>query len=514
LKTKTKEGSFAALAALAATLSPSRVGTAAPGAGAPLAASPLGRGARAHATTARALRRSLRACTAEGVIAEVVGACAGGAVLTGWAMYVHASPAVLGLLLSVTQLAQLFQFPAAWTTSVLGRRRACILLVSLSRQAMLPLCALPFLPLSDTERQVVLLAVAGFSSVLGVLGNNAWVAWMGELVPQRIRGRYFGRRSALCTLGGALAAAAVGKLLDEARPLALEGSALAVLQLIASVCGAVTTLLLLRQHEPAAHDAPVALRWTRIAAPFRDPAVRGLCAYLLVWNFAVGLAGSFFTLHSLSNLNMSFTLIALHGTAVALVRMVAAPVWGRLIDRLGARPVLIACSFAIGAVPLVWLFPTPDRLWPLALDCVLAGTLWSGHALAAFDLPLSITPKRERPFYLAALAMVTGVSYSVATVTGGLLVEALPDQFTFGGASWCDLHVMFALSALLRLSAAFASLRVREPDAKGVPELYAAVSAKLAPRLGRVALHAKFRVAANDNAASTRAETDRSASAS
>jgi MFS family permease len=512
LKTKTKEGIFAALARLAATLSPSRVGTASPGAGAPLAASPLGRAARAHSTSARVLRRSLQACTAEGVIAEVVGACAGGAVLTGWAMYVHASPAVLGLLLSMTQFAQLFQFPAAWTTSVLGRRRACIVLVSLSRQAMLPLCALPFLPLTDAQRQLVLLAVAGFASVLGVLGNNAWVAWMGELVPQRVRGRYFGRRSALCTLGGALAAAAVGKLLDEARTQSLEGSALAVLQLIASVSGVVTTFLLLRQHEPATHDAPIALRWSRMLAPFRDPAVRGLCLYVLVWNFAVGLAGSFFTLHSLSNLHMSFTLIAVHGTAVALVRMLAAPIWGRLIDRLGARPVLIACSFAICAVPLVWLFPTPDRLWPLTFDCILAGTLWSGHALAAFDLPLSITPKRERAFYLAALAMVTGVAYSVATVAGGLLVEALPDQFTLLGVSWCDLHVMFALSALLRLGAAFTSLRVREPDAKGVPALYAAVSARLPPRLARVALHiALRRPAANDNAKPTRAETERTA---
>ena len=66
--------------------------------------------------------------------------------------------------------------------------------------------------------------MAGLAAVLGVLGNNAWVAWMGELVPSRIRGRYFGRRTGLCMLGGALAAGVAGLLLDWARGHGLVGA--------------------------------------------------------------------------------------------------------------------------------------------------------------------------------------------------------------------------------------------------------------------------------------------------
>ena len=66
--------------------------------------------------------------------------------------------------------------------------------------------------------------MAGLAATLGVLGNNAWVAWMGELVPKRIRGRYFGKRTGLCMLGGGLAAAAVGLLLDWARARGLVGA--------------------------------------------------------------------------------------------------------------------------------------------------------------------------------------------------------------------------------------------------------------------------------------------------
>src|SRR2546426_6707466 len=44
------------------------------------------------------------------------------------------------------------------------------------------------------------------------------------------------------------------------------------------------------------------------------------------------------------------SLAALHGVAVAAVRIVSAPLWGRAVDRFGARPVLVVSSFGIAAV--------------------------------------------------------------------------------------------------------------------------------------------------------------------
>jgi MFS family permease len=179
----------------------------------------------------------------------------------------------------------------------------------------------------------------------------------------------------------------------------------------------------------------------------------------------------------LRNLKMSFALLAAHGTGVALVRMVAAPVWGRLIDRLGARPVLIACSFGISGIPFVWLFASESFLWPLLADCTLAGLLWGGHALATFNLPLAVTPRDERPYYLAAFASVAGLSFSVATLAGGLLAELLPDRVELWGYALFDLQLVFACSGALRLVAAFVSLRIQEPSARSLDALWPALGA-------------------------------------
>ncbi len=493
--TKPSQNRFlASLATLAAAISPWRAGMSTPGAGSPLPGAPPPAPAfarRSRHNHAGWLRRSLRACTAEGLFAELINSFAGGALLTGWAIHLGASPLYTGLLVALPQIAQVLHVPGAWTTALLGHRRACLWLVGASRQVLLPLATLPFLPLDDAHRRTVLLAVAGLAAVLGVLGNNAWVAWMGELVPKRIRGRYFGQRTGLCMLGGGCASALVGLLLDWARGRGLVGVALAALQVVACLCGVVTVLLMRQQHDPAAHPdhrtmTRTPARLNDAWAPFCDRRMRGLFRYHFAWNVAVGLAGSFYTLHMLKNLKMGFALVALHGAGTAAVRMLAAPLWGKLIDRLGARPVLTACSFVIGFIPLIWLLPTEARLWPLAGDAILAGLFWSGHALAVFALPLAVTPRRERPYYVAAFAAVGGIAFTSATALGGALALWLPARLPIPGWPLHNLQVLFALSGVLRLAAAFLSHHIEEPAARGVGELWSTIADRLAQKVAPV----------------------------
>jgi hypothetical protein len=122
------------------------------------------------------------------VLAEWVMACVGGAAITGWALYLGCGPLGVGLLGALPYLAQLMQLPGAWLTSRLGSRRAALLTVGLSRQAFLPLMVLPFVPLPLEVKRAVLVACAAVHHGCGILCNNAWVTWMGDLVPPRVRG--------------------------------------------------------------------------------------------------------------------------------------------------------------------------------------------------------------------------------------------------------------------------------------------------------------------------------------
>jgi MFS family permease len=444
-----------------------------------LAAAPLRGGGRVHGPMSR-LRRTLRAATAEGMGAELFNACAGATILSGWALHLGATPLEVGALGALPQLAQLVQLPSAWVTAVLGRRRVAIAAVALSRLALLPLALAPLLHLPPEGGRALLLGVSALSAVLGVLGNNAWTAWMGELVPEGLRGRYFGRRTALCLLGGTLGGVGVARLLDLLAPRVGADLALSGLAGAACLLGVVTTACMVRQHDvPDGRAAPPGMGLGLDAAlrPLRDADARAFLHYQVAWNASVAVGGSFFTFHLFHNLGLSFTAVAVYTAAGAGVRVLAAPLWGKALDRYGARPVLAACSFAAATLPLVWLATSPAFPWPIAVDAVVGAVAWSGHSLASFSLPLSLAPRRDRPFYLAVFAMAGGAAYTAATWAGGGLAAALPHGLaTLGVAGGHGLEALFALSAAGRFASAFLALRISEEGARSLGELHRAAT--------------------------------------
>ena len=455
--------SFASLASAVPLFRP---GTSLPGSAAPLLGAPPADSPGPGSTRAVGrLRRTLGASVVEGMFAEVFASCAGATVLTAWAIALQLGPFLVGVMTALPFFAQFVQFPAAWLTSFFGHRRVALTAVCLSRLAMFPLAVLPWLGLSFPAQQHLLLAVAGASALLSVVGNNAWVAWMGELVPRSVRGRFFGRRTALTTLAGTLTSLTAGLLMDQLRPPEGVGLGLPLLALGACVMGVVTTLLMTLQHDPAPPGTTPRLEFKGALVPLKDPVARRVLTYQVAWNAAVGVSAPFFALHSLQNLKMTFVIMALHGAAVAGMRILTAPVWGRVIDKVGAQPVLMACSLGISTIPMLWLLPSAGTLWPLLFDVLLAGALWSGHGLAIFALPLTVAPRKGRPFYLAAFATAGGLAYSAAAALGGVIAAALPTQFILGGHVWVNLHVLFVLSSVARLGAGLLASRISEPGA-------------------------------------------------
>lgn len=461
-----------------------RPGESLPGGSAPLAAAPAFGDARPSRLAPDVLRASLRASHAEGMSAELFNACVGGAVMTAWALHLGAGTLVIGLLGALPLAAQVLQLPAAWLTHRLGYRRVAITAITASRLVWLPLAALPVVDLSAAARLQLYVTVFALAAVLGVVGNNAWTAWMGDLVPGSIRGRFFSRRTVYLSLAGTVASLAAGVLLDACVPRGWKEQTLAGLVVVAAGIAAVSVVLLLRQADPSDGRRDTGWRWSGLATPLRDATARPFLRYLLAWNAAVGLSAGFFSLHMLQTLGTGFALAAAHGVAVALVRIASAPLWGRMVDRIGGRPVLQVCSAGIVLVPAIWLFATPHRLWPLALEAALAGALWGGHGIAAMDLTLGLSPRPQRAFYVAVFAAAGGVGFAVASVLAGALAWRLPSDFSVLGQPWTSLHLLFLLSSVGRALAAVLAWRIAERDARPAREVLSAFPGEVARSLG------------------------------
>src|SRR5207245_2670858 len=131
------------------------------------------------------------------------------------------------------------------------------------------------------------------------------------------------------------------------------------------------------------------------------------------WSAAGGIAAAFYPLHMIGNLRMGFARMAIYTAAVAAFRVLAAPLWGRVLDRGGARPVLFTSAFALSLSPLFWIFAMEGRLWPLAIDAAVSGAANAGLSLATFSLPLALSRPATRSFYAGALATACGLASGI-----------------------------------------------------------------------------------------------------
>jgi hypothetical protein len=399
------------------------------------------------------LRASLAACSAEGLAAEVVGACFGGAVLTAWGVELGASPILLGVLWGLPHFGQVFQLPASWVTTYFGRKRVAVVMHAIARQITLPIAALPFVQMSIDAKRAILVTLFALSSLLSVLGHNAWLAWMGDLVPARVRGAYFGRRTAMCTAIATIASLAVASALDAGRVHALLGPVLGAVLVARSIAGALTTFLMLRQHDSTREERPPAL--ADVALPMADPAYRKLLAYRAAWGVATGLTASIAAVFTLKALGLGFFGVAVYAAIVAVLRVITTPLWGRALDRVGGRPVLVACSFGAALSSLSWVGATTGAAWLIGVDALVCGLLLGGQELAVFTLPLAAAPSERRPLFAAASVMVGGVAYGLSSVAGGVLAGAL------------SVRTLLLLSAACRMIATLLATRLEEPRARG-----------------------------------------------
>lgn len=417
------------------------------------------------------VRSSLRISTWEGIAAELVGACVTGGVLTAWALYLDLSPFLIGMLGALPFAAQLAQLPCAWVTHVRGSKRTAVAALRASRSLPLLLAALPFVPLPLAAKQIVLLVFAGLWALLGVAGNNAWTTWMAALVPPAVRGRYFGLRTAFCAAGSALGSLGAGLVLDAARPRGTAGGMLCALSVASFVFGVVTLELLQRQGEGRAVPLPRP-QLRDFSRAWSDRRVRRALAFHAAWAAASGLATpAFYNIHLVGNLHAGFAQLSVYYTALAVLRIVTAPLWGKAIDRAGSKPVLLACCFGLSLSPILWLVARDGMLWPIAIDAVFCGALLAGQSLASFSLPLAVSSVEARSFQLAGFATAAGAATAVASIAGGALVHALPGHTVLFGAQAHAAQLLFLASGALRIGAAALALRIEEPGARTVRTL-------------------------------------------
>ena len=116
-------------------------------------------------------------------------------------------------------------------------------------------------------------------------------------------------------------------------------------------------------------------------------------------------------------------------TATAVTMATAAPLWGRLADRFGYKPMLLRATLA-GAV-VVGLMGLVTAPWQLLLLRLLQGTL-TGTVAAATVLVSATAPDGREGQRLGTLQMVIFLAAALGPFAGGLFADLVGIRASFG----------------------------------------------------------------------------------
>lgn len=152
------------------------------------------------------------------------------------------------------------------------------------------------------------------------------------------------------------------------------------------------------------------------------------------------------------------------------MQMLASPVWGRLSDRIGRRPVLMV-SLVASALSYLWL-GLADALWMLFAARALSGAC-AGNIAAAQAYIADVTPPEKRARGMGMIGAAFGLGFIIGPAVGGVLAG--------NDLATADLRTPGFIAAALSLVAFLGVLFV-------LKESRPAGAVADAPRRGRIAV--------------------------
>lgn len=364
--------------------------------------------------------------------------------LIPFALSLGANNFIVGIIITLQNLGSTTsQIPGAMLTKYMNRKSIWLVSESFCRFLIwIPIFFIPFM-----ERNIafiLLLLIVFFSYFFNSLRSPAWSSLMGDIVPQQIRGSYFGKRNTITGIAGIVVTLFCGYILGFV--------GFYVLFVLLILLGVLSIPVFLKMYEPPTgkiyhyrhrfhfdlQEAITSIKINKNLAIFT--------IYILAMNFAVEIASPFYIVYILKNLQIdyfTFSFLIILGT---LARIFTYKYWGKINDRFGSRKTFIITGIFACFVPLGYILSTNAIM--IAAVKIYDGVIFSGYDSIWFNYLLDITPADKRPQYVANHNFFAGFGAIFGGFIGGVLAMFFQNSvfLIFAG-----LQIIFLISFVLRL---------------------------------------------------------------
>lgn len=309
------------------------------------------------------------------------------------------------------------------------RKRLILITVAWQALMLLPILLLGTLFMFNLKAGLpsVLIIFYSLYIILGSLSGPAWFSWLGDIVPEEKRGRYFGKRNAILGGVGIFIALISSFFLDFFKTEGVVLVGFSVLFLVAIFARTGSYFILKRIFDPDDKTKIIRERFSDFTRDLFKTNYGKFVIYMTLINFAAMVASPFFSVYMLEELNLSYVWFTIINLSQAVSMLIFMLVWGKFADRYGNKELLIIGSLLIPTLPLLWIFN--QNPYYLLIPMFIGGIGWAAFNLASSNFVYDSVEREKREIYLAYMNVFAGIGIFLGAGLGGLMIKYLPIKF-------------------------------------------------------------------------------------
>ncbi|WP_410769333.1 MFS transporter [Fontibacillus sp. BL9] len=369
-------------------------------------------------------RRNLTIATVEGIPSVIFQTLIGGQFLTGFLLYLGATSGQLGFVLAITTFVNIGQlFVAFFIQKIRSRKWAFVIFGTIQRLLWGATGLAPFL---FPERYWVA-AYFGFyvsAFMFNTIVAMLWNSLISDIVPARVRGRYFGIRNTLVNGLGTLFMFIGGMLLDQFP----GGQGFLYLYIVAWICIGGNIITFFFYPDLPFERSEESKFIPMLRKPLKDGSFIKSTGFIAGFLFLQNLVVPLYSYVMLELLDINYKTISLLNVTQTVFMMASFYVWGNLNARYSNRRLLWWTMPLIALAILSWGLLSAFPVLPvLFFEHAAFGIGVGGFNQLAFNFMIGDTPKAERPMYMAMYSAITGVASFFGPLIGGKMYEWITD---------------------------------------------------------------------------------------
>ena len=312
------------------------------------------------------------------------------------------------------------------------------------------------------------------------IGHPAWFSWMGEVVDQKYRGRWWAKRSTILTFMSIVLTIIASFLLEFFKKNSLEIVGFILFFMVAFLTRAYCVRILNKHYEPKSKKQKA----FKIRIFFKNLRKTNFGKFIIfrgLFSMSMGITSPLIAIYLLRNLGFNYPTYIIIALAGMIFSIFTLNLWGKLADKYGNYRIIAIATMFIPLTPILWILSS-SKLYLFLIPGIIGGISWYGFTLASTNFVYDNNSKGKRA---QAIAMMN-LSIGIGAVIGGLILAGL---LKFLNTSWIEpIILIFVIGAIARMITVFFFIpKLREikhkQKFKGFKELEHIVIKELKPTL-------------------------------